>query len=95
VAHLLVPGLRPVRVARPSHARPASGRGYIEPHPIGVLSAVLAQRPVRATRNADGGEAVKGRPIDGGKFRFNVASYLARGSVFPKFLRLGKEHIRS
>ena len=59
------------------------------------MTAVLTQRAVRAARNADGGEVVKGRPVDGGKFRFNVASYLARGSVFPKFLRLGKEHIRS
>ena len=27
--HLLVPGVRPVRLARPSHARSASGRGSL------------------------------------------------------------------
>ena len=44
---------------RPAHARPASGRVDLEPHPFGVVPPVLAQRAVREARNADGRAAVK------------------------------------
>jgi hypothetical protein len=56
---------------------------------------MLAQRPVRQLGNVDGGTAVntgRAASVDSGKFRFNDASHLAPGSVFPKFFwRLGKE----
>ena|SRR5271166_6334147 len=38
--------------------RPASGRFDLEPDPVGVVPAVLAQRAFRQARNADGRAAV-------------------------------------
>ena len=47
-----------VRSARSTYARSTAGRLDIEPYPVGVMSAVLAQQAVRKARNVDGGAAL-------------------------------------
>jgi hypothetical protein len=47
LADLLLPCLRSARIGGPAGARPAPWRGDFEPHPVGVVSAVLAKCAVR------------------------------------------------
>ena len=72
-------------LGRPADSRPPSGRRHLGAYPFVVVTAVLTQRAVRAARNADGGEVVKGRPVDGGKFRFNVLPILHAVRFFLNF----------
>jgi hypothetical protein len=46
-------GVPASRLGRPAHARPAPWRLDLKPHPVGVVSTVLPQRPVRNARNID------------------------------------------
>jgi hypothetical protein len=59
VALLLLPGVRAVRLHRPADARSAPGRGDFKLDPVSVVPAMLAQRPIRAARNVDGGTRVR------------------------------------
>ena len=50
--------MRAIRLGRPAHPRSAPRRGDIEPDPVNLMPAVLAERPVRKARNANGGTAI-------------------------------------
>src|SRR5262249_47853579 len=54
VAFFLLSRVRAMGLGRSAHARPAPGRINLEPHPIGALPAVHAQRAVCGGEGADG-----------------------------------------
>jgi hypothetical protein len=58
VAHLVLPGLRAIRLGRPAHSRPSSGRRDLKLDPVAFVSEVFAQRAVREARNVDRRAAV-------------------------------------
>ena len=95
MAVLLLPGVRPMRLARSADARSTPGRGDFKLDPVSVVPTLFAQRPVRPARNADGQAALKkvSHPACGLMFRVSERS---QGVIDAGVVRVSnREHIRT